>query len=261
MSNILNIPIKSIENAKAYFFAMGCSHFHMSRESFDRYAEYKSLNISEETEAAWRKEKTEAMFSAFPYDDEKSFLLYFSSLRDQIEGTSEEIECLANIADTIKDRIPLNEVDLRSFVSTITGSNGQATHGGLIELAYRKGCYSAVNRFVDICKTLLLRAMEHDIELDFVFGYFVDVIGYYKLNVDSNLLTKFRQQNETNTFRYYYRGAQRGNVFSMRMLAKCYIESIGCEKSIQEAKHWLQEAVDNGNELAKVELKALEVEH
>ena len=191
----------------------------MSRESFDRYDEYKSLNISKETEAAWRKEKTEAMFSAFPYDDAKRFCIYFSSLRDQIEGTLEEIECLANIADTIKDRIPFNEVDIRCFVSTITGSNGLATHGGLIELAHRKGCYSAVSKFVDICKTLLLKAMEHDVELSFVYGYFVDVVEYYKLEVDNNLLTLFRQRNETITFRYYYKGAKDGNVFSMRMLA------------------------------------------
>lgn len=52
-------PITSIDEARAYFEAMGCSHFHMSRENFDRYDEYKALEISKDLENGWRAEKLE----------------------------------------------------------------------------------------------------------------------------------------------------------------------------------------------------------
>jgi len=49
-------PIRTIEQAKEFFKAMGCSHFHMDRELPKRSQEYKLLNISKQTEAEWRFE-------------------------------------------------------------------------------------------------------------------------------------------------------------------------------------------------------------
>ena len=39
-------PITTREQARAWFQAMGCSHFHMMREDPDRYAQYEALAIS-----------------------------------------------------------------------------------------------------------------------------------------------------------------------------------------------------------------------
>jgi tRNA-dihydrouridine synthase len=59
---IYEIPIKTVEQAKDYFRQMGCSHFHMGREAPDRYNEYRSLNISKETEKEWTQEQFEEYY-------------------------------------------------------------------------------------------------------------------------------------------------------------------------------------------------------
>jgi hypothetical protein len=48
--------IRSLEDAEAYFKAMGGSGFHMCREYPKRYEEYRELQVGEELERKWRGE-------------------------------------------------------------------------------------------------------------------------------------------------------------------------------------------------------------
>ena len=57
--NFTNEPINNIEQARKYFIAMGCSHFHMTREYPQRAKEYIELDIDPEIESKWRKEEFE----------------------------------------------------------------------------------------------------------------------------------------------------------------------------------------------------------
>ena len=57
--------IKTLEQAKRYFISMGCSHFHLDREDFDRAKEYRSLKISSAIESAWRQEEFDNQYSNF----------------------------------------------------------------------------------------------------------------------------------------------------------------------------------------------------
>ena len=50
-------PITTIQQAKEFFKAMGCTHFHMDREFPDRAKEYDSLKISRQTEKEWTQEQ------------------------------------------------------------------------------------------------------------------------------------------------------------------------------------------------------------
>lgn len=59
----LGAPIASLEQAQAYFKAMGCNHFHLCRESGERYEEYRALGISKERERAWRIEEFDGYLS------------------------------------------------------------------------------------------------------------------------------------------------------------------------------------------------------
>lgn len=59
-----NAPIVSLDQAEAYFKAMGCNHFRMSRENFNRYDEYNALEIGKETEESWRAEKFDLSLGA-----------------------------------------------------------------------------------------------------------------------------------------------------------------------------------------------------
>ena len=46
-----NKPLTTLEDAKRYYQAMGCSHFHMAREYPEPYQEYRTLKIAESVEA------------------------------------------------------------------------------------------------------------------------------------------------------------------------------------------------------------------
>ena len=60
----LDAPIETLEQAEAYFKGLGCSHFHMSREDFDRYDEYQALKVEKAMEEGWRGEEFERSLRA-----------------------------------------------------------------------------------------------------------------------------------------------------------------------------------------------------
>lgn len=57
------MDITNLSEAKQYYWAMGCSLFHMMREDTKRYEQYCSLGISKETELEWKKERFEQFYS------------------------------------------------------------------------------------------------------------------------------------------------------------------------------------------------------
>jgi hypothetical protein len=56
-------PIETLEQAEAYFKGLGCNHFHLSREHFVRYDEYKALRVSKAIEESWRVEEFDRALS------------------------------------------------------------------------------------------------------------------------------------------------------------------------------------------------------
>lgn len=57
-----NEKITTIEQAKEFYIANGCSEFHMWHDHTPRYEEYKALEISKETQQAWRVEHSKNIF-------------------------------------------------------------------------------------------------------------------------------------------------------------------------------------------------------
>ncbi len=57
-----NKVIKTLDDAKEFFLAMGCSSFHMDREYPSRYTEFKSLNISKDILKLWQQENIDSLF-------------------------------------------------------------------------------------------------------------------------------------------------------------------------------------------------------
>jgi hypothetical protein len=53
---LYDTPIRTLEDARRYFQAMGCSGFHMCREYPDRYEEFRRMGISEEQQRVWAQE-------------------------------------------------------------------------------------------------------------------------------------------------------------------------------------------------------------
>ena len=74
--------IRTIEDAKQFFWDFDCRHFHMDREAPSSYRQYCSLGVSKEQEQAWSKELFSLRREKLEHTniDESSFLDQFRAL-------------------------------------------------------------------------------------------------------------------------------------------------------------------------------------
>ena len=148
---IPDIPIKTIEQAKAFFMYMECSLFHMGREYPQRYAEYQHLNIPEQTENEWRRDKfyeTYAKIMENPKSDSTWRLhnhMYdlFVSLR-----TKDELMKMLEVTKYIRDQVPAD--DRVIIAETINGRARREDRSGLIYVAYDSGDIAAAKEFAEL---------------------------------------------------------------------------------------------------------------
>jgi hypothetical protein len=249
-------PIKNLEQAKRYFIAMGCSHFHLARENFQRRDEYYALHIKTKTETKWRQEVIEKQFVEFSSKETEKIGFFYSSLKDII--TSDEnncnkynLECMLTLTYSFLNDLPPDQI--RHVLDTIVGNDGSKTHGGLIEKAYKIGLTKLGQQFIQSAKSLLEKAEANNITILWLRGNLVDIIKSLKVKEDDNYLNLLQEKDNIETFKYHLEGAKEGNVFSMRMLANLFTEGIGCKTDIMQAEYWLKQAIDSGSDLAKAE--------
>ena len=250
--SIENIPIKDLEQAKAYFLAMGCSHFHLSRESVERRDEYYAFKISRSTEMLWRQEEANRRLTEFSFEEPEKIGISYSALNDVTEYNYHYIQEMINLAQQFYDVLPPEQI--KYVLSVIIGNNGTLTRGGLIEKAYKRGFTDLAEQLLFIAKKYLWKAENKQITILWLQGYLVDVIEALGLEEDNDYLALLRNKDNILSFQYYRQGAHNGNVFSMRMLARCFIDGKGCDANRKEAEHWLEKAATAGNDLAKEEL-------
>jgi hypothetical protein len=123
--------ISSREVAEAFFRSMGCSHFHMSREYPERYAEYSALGVSKQQEALWRQaefdEKLSALMEGAVTPDKLWWLhSYLSGLADTIR----KVEVLRRLAEATAYLVPMVPSRTRILVAeTLVGRDGSLETG------------------------------------------------------------------------------------------------------------------------------------
>lgn len=158
-SRTFDEPITTIGQAKEYFLAMGCSHFHMDREYAQRYEEYCRLNITKQTETEWRQERFDDYYIRcveYPCDDplfdlstEPLWWLH-SSMCDLFEAlkTDTALMKMLEVTQQIRDKVPLE--DRVIVAETINGRTDRTVRRGLIYLAYDLGNIPAAKAFVEL---------------------------------------------------------------------------------------------------------------
>lgn len=108
-NNIGNKKIETLEQAKAYYFAMGCSKFHLDREDFERRDEYYSLNISRDIENEWANEhileKYQLLMKEKPRKELWIPISYFIDLVEN-HTTIENIMLVYNIIEKYHKTLP-----------------------------------------------------------------------------------------------------------------------------------------------------------
>ncbi len=162
-----NRPIDSIERAKAFFRAMGCSHFHMGREYPQRYEEYQSLSIPKRLEREWTYEALYGHIDALRSSATEPGRLWWRHSRaaDLVQQLSVEdaLELIHEVTEEIVDRLPV-----RTKVVVAETINGRGMieyrHTGLVFLAHRLGRPDLAKRFSEISLALSLSAKDAGIE-------------------------------------------------------------------------------------------------
>jgi hypothetical protein len=144
-------PIKTVNQAKEYFKAMGCSHMHMAREYPQRYDEYKQLNISKQTETEWRKERFDEYYISIMENTDDSLLWNLHSrMYDLFEVLKTETALIKMLEVTqfIRDKVPLR--DRVIVAETINGRTARECRRGLIYLAYDMNNIPIAETFVEL---------------------------------------------------------------------------------------------------------------
>jgi hypothetical protein len=245
--------ITNLEQARRYFIAMGCKHFHLDRGNVARREEYYELNISPELEQQWREEEIDRQFNQFPFDTHKELGMSFSRLSDLIrEFKTSDLELLLFLLDDILDDIPFMHISL--ILDSIIGSNATVTHGGLIEAAYFSDQIELAKEFIARSKFLLERADNNNVGILWKRGYLVDIIEHLGINEENSYLHSLREKDELESFKYHLEGAEKGIGYSMKRLSDFYRDGIGCEVDISKSIFWLEKAAKEGHKLAKEEL-------
>ena len=141
-------PIKTIQQAKEFFMAMGCSGFHMDREHPERYSEYKKLNISTQTEKEWIQEQFSKYYDQImEASDANSLWILHSAMERLLASISSQVALskMLNATRFIRDKVPLG--DRIMVAETI---NGEKYRQGLIYLAYDWNNIPAAQEFAEL---------------------------------------------------------------------------------------------------------------
>jgi hypothetical protein len=232
--------LKTLDEAKTYFISMGCSHFHLDREDFKLAKEYRSLNISSETESKWRREEFERKLKKDFNKDQPEIGFMFSNLADMSETTNFYLEQLADLTNQIIGNISNSQIGI--ILSAIVGSNSTNTHGGLIEKAYKIQRIDLGQVFIKYALSLIDKADSNKVDITFQRGNLADIIHHFNISELNDIALKLRQVDEIHGFVYYENGAKEGNKFSMNMLSNYYKEGKGCKVDLEKANYWEEKA-------------------
>jgi hypothetical protein len=142
----------TIEQAKKYYRQMGCSHFHMGRESSERYKEYLQLNIPAELEVEWEKEQFDEYYGAIKRRTESDIPLWtiHSCMYDLFENqkNDDQLSKLLEATYLIREVIPLlNKV---MVAETINGRTIHQARRGLIFQSYDMGRLNIAREFIEL---------------------------------------------------------------------------------------------------------------
>jgi hypothetical protein len=229
----IGTEIKSLEQAKRYFISMGCSGFHMMRETPQRFNEYKSLDIDTSIESERIKEEFENKIKNFNTITINEYGHLLRSLGSIIERKEFYLDKLLELVMKMQDKITFDQIGY--VLSTIIGNNGTKSKGGLIQKPYDLKRIDLANKFYAQTKLFVQKADENSIALTFVRGSLID---YYCVEESKDFIIDLREKCYSEGFEKFKEGADEGNKYSMKKLSDYYKEGKGCIADIDKAKCW-----------------------
>ena len=176
---VMDQPIKTIEQAETFYKMCGCSSYHMWHDYTDRYEEYLSLNIPKDTELMWTEQQYESLSNemASTPSTELWWLFYRLCENAKAINTLEILNKTYIIAKELVNRIP-NE-NIPHLLSSVIGNNAAATHGGLIESTFELGEKELAQNLIGLSKELIDKAEACGVDVLINREYLDEVILFY----------------------------------------------------------------------------------
>jgi hypothetical protein len=150
---MFDIPSTTLQQAREFFKAMGCSHFHMDREYPDRAIEYGRLGISKQTEKEWTQEQFNEYHAWIMENAEASSLWRLHSAMEDLLaslGSQPALLKMLEVTEFMRDRVPLE--DRVIVAETINGRTVRSARQGLIYLAYDWNNIPVAKAFVELSR-------------------------------------------------------------------------------------------------------------
>lgn len=159
----LETTIESLDQAEAFFKAIGCSYFHMSREASVRFDEYRALHITDDQELQWIAEELDRNISHLESERPKKNLWWahsravalYMNLRSRSRHSAmlnNYFEKLCQITESFAAR--LHDRDRLIVAETICGRSRNHTDG-LIKEAFLLGKPEAAKKLSAVVDRLL----------------------------------------------------------------------------------------------------------
>lgn len=152
-----NTTIDTLDRAREFFQAMGCSSFHMTREYPERLEEYRKLGISEETEREWTLDNIArgvARLGDRKATKPSQLWQVHSRMEDlvQLLKTSEALRLIYEATEEIAPRVAKRSKIL--LAETIIGRSALTYRSGLVFLAHDLGEEAIAQRLAEIAVEL-----------------------------------------------------------------------------------------------------------
>lgn len=159
--------IKSVSDARRFFEAMGCSHFHMMRDYPDRYSEYRALKIDKAQEREWRRDAITKLYDSLlnPATDAKDLWLLYTRMESLCEGQDDAESTLKiyEVTQRIADRLPIKD-----GIIVAEAINGTRIYyeAGPIYLAVKYGLRDVAQDLSDYSMSLAQRAKSSKVDVE-----------------------------------------------------------------------------------------------
>lgn len=151
----------NINKAKEFYISMGCSHFHMARESQKKYEEYLKLKIDVNTEKIWSIDSLNSYINLIKAGNFEHFELWHAHSRlckiaQNINDKQSHIK-LIEITKYIFNFLPKNmwiiiaeNIIGRSELEFKSGLIFQSFNSGFIDIAFEYLKYSRIfSQFIE----------------------------------------------------------------------------------------------------------------
>ncbi len=155
-------PLRTLEDAEAYFKAMGCSRFHMAREYPDRYAEYQRIVVDKTLERRWEAEEFEIKLANLSQPTGEAGWDKFLDVADlpAVKNDGEGLQRLLDAASPLRET--LDDLGRLIVAERILGDGPVGARGGLVHAALGERGLALANSYVSLAESLLGDAKDAD---------------------------------------------------------------------------------------------------